>query len=220
MLLASAFRDGENYVERYFAQIEELRTHFPVQLRIAEGDSSDGTYAAIESYLQDGDELYKIDHGGPAFGSIDTPIRWRQIAHVWNTLFDKITPDGPLILVEADLIWQPSTMQALVDDLWHYKDCDAVAPLSIVGESRFYDTWGYRGTDGRMFTSDPPYHPSLDLSLEPTEINSAGSCIAMKEHVYRECRFGDTDGIVGFGQSIRDHGFHLFCNPDVRVVHP
>lgn len=225
VLVTSAFRDGESYVERYFAQIEELRRHLPVHLRIAEGDSTDDTYAAIEGYLQDGDELYQISHGGPAYGSIDHPLRWGQIAYVWNQLFDKMSPEGPLVLVEADLIWQPETILRLLADL---DVVDAVAPLSLK-DDRFYDTWGHRGTDGIMFTGLSPYHPSfgVDLATHPgagpqglVEINSAGSCIAMREDVYRVCRFGETDGIVGFGADIRRKGFQLFCNPTVSVTHP
>lgn len=213
MLLASAFRNGESYVERYFAQVNELRRHIPIQLRIAEGDSTDDTYQAIESYLQDGDELYQISHGGQVYGSVDSPDRWGQIAYVWNALFDKIEPQGPMILVEADLVWQPETMLTLGD---HLSSVDAVAPLSMAGD-RFYDTWGHRGTDGIMFAGQPPFHQSISGL---TEIDSAGSCIVMREHVYRDCRFGPTDGIVGFGNDIRAKGYHLFVDPSVRVDHP
>lgn len=213
MLVASAFRNSENYVERYFAQINELRTHLPVQLRIAEGDSTDDTYAAIESHLQDGDELYQIAHGGQPYGSVDTPARWGQIAYVWNTLFDKIVPAGPLVLVEADLIWQPETLLRLVANL---DVVDACAPMSMCG-ARFYDTWGFRGLDGQMFYGGPPYHPSV---AGLTEIGSAGSCIAMREAVYDVCRFGATDGIVGFGADIRKRGFHLYVDPSLSVEHP
>lgn len=214
MLIASIFRNGEPYVERYFAQIEELRHHIPISLRLAEGDSTDGTYEAIEGYLQDGDELYQIDHGGPEFGSIDTPQRWGQIAYVWNALFDKIVPEGPLILVEADLVWQADTLLRVAADL---DVVDAVAPLSLDSGGGFYDTWGHRGTDGIMFAAQPPYHQSLNGL---TEINSAGSCIAMREDVYRVCRFGAADGIVGFCTDLRAKGFHLFADPSVSVEHP
>lgn len=213
VLLASAFMNGEDYVERYFAQVAELRKHLPLSLRLIEGDSTDDTYGALEQNLLPGDELFKIEHGGQAFGSIDHPARWGQIAFVWNTFFEKLTPSGPLILVEADLVWQPETLLTLAGDL---SEVDAVAPLSLK-DGGFYDTWGHRGLDGARFYRAAPFHPSLNGL---TEIGSAGSCIAMREDVYRECRFGVTDGIVGFGADIRAKGFRLFCDPSVAVVHP
>jgi hypothetical protein len=160
--------------------------------------------------------LYQIAHGGRKFGSVDHPQRWNQIATVWNTLLDKLPDDGaPMILVEADLIWDAETMMALLEDLelWH-PDISAVAPQSLQ-QGRFYDTWGYRHIDGGYFGS-MPVAPKADL----IQISSAGSCIAMKPEVYRNCRFGENDGIVGFWRDAHYKGFSLYLDPNLKVEHP
>lgn len=214
VLVASAFRDAADYVDRYFDQIAALREHVPVTLHLAEGDSSDDSWDQIADRMTDGDWLYRIAHGGRKFKSVDHPERWNQIATVWNTLLDKIPQDGPLILVEADLIWQPDTMLTLLGHLG--EGIDAVSPQSLAnGGERFYDTWGYRWPSGEIFSHEP-----VDQGRGVLGISSAGSCIVMKPEVYRDARFGENDGIVGFCRDLHFKGYSLWLDPSVSVVHP
>ncbi len=212
-VLASIFRNATGYVDRYFEQVAALREHLDVSLWIAEGDSVDGTYELLGSYMTPDCTLLKIDHGGRRFSSVDNPERWNQIATVWNTLLDKLPQDGPLILVEADLIWEPETMLGLLDMLQN-PPCFAASPQSLKGD-RFYDTWGYRTVTGEMFGSEP-----LDPNGPIQQLGSAGSCIVMRPEVYRDCRFGENDGIVGFGRDMLFKGYGHYLIPNLKVEHP
>ena len=115
-MLASIFRDSAAYVDRYFAQVDALRQHIPVTLYLAEGDSTDGTWVVLNERTTDDDYLFQIAHGGPKFGSVNNPQRWKQIAYVCNGLLDSIPQQGNLIYVESDLIWEPETMLTLLGD--------------------------------------------------------------------------------------------------------
>lgn len=215
VVIASMFRDSIDYLDRYFDQVQELDQMIPVRLCIAEGDSKDNTYNELDARMQPGDQLLKVDHGGPRFGSVDLVDRWQLLAYVCNTIMEHVPPDEPLIYVESDLVWDPSTMLCLLDDL---DSCPAVAPLSMK-EDWFYDVYGHRGLDGAPFKKTYPYHPDLLGKTEPVEIFSAGSCIAMRPEVAEKARFGDTDCVVGLGRSIRDNGFSIWVDPLLQVTH-
>lgn len=225
MIVASIFRDAEPYVERYFDQIAALREHLPVTLWLAEGDSTDNTYPLLLNKLTEshggdkhwhGDNLLQISHGGRKFPSCDNPERWNQIATVWNALLDKIPAEEPMILVEGDLIWDDAMMLALLSHI-QIAGLDAVAPQSLKGD-RFYDTWGYRWPNGSYFESQPL--PSTGWIPPLVPISSAGSCIAMRPEVHRDCRFGENDGIVGFWRDAHFRGYSLYLDPSLKVEHP
>jgi hypothetical protein len=222
--LGSIFRDSATYVDRFFSQIAALERDLgeSIRLVIAEGDSTDETYELLAKGLIDrhgDDELLKVDHGGPKFGSIDHPQRWYQIALVDNAVMDAATEllDGPMIYVESDLIWEPGVMAQLLEDLAAYP---AVAPLSLK-DGRFYDTYGHRGLDGKQFESLEPFHEVM-VRMDPVvEIGSAGSCVVMREDVAAVARFGENDCIVGLGRNIRERaGASLWLDKRVAVHHP
>lgn len=223
--VASIFRDSIEYLDRYFLQVAKLEAALgePVRLVLAEGDSTDGTYIALHSLLVDhgqDDQLLKVEHGGPKFGSVDHPQRWAQIALVCNAVMEAAKPlPGPMIYVESDLIHDPPTMLQLLEDLAVYP---AVAPMSMTGEGerrRFYDTYGMRGLDGERFDTQPPYHPDLATGAPLVKIGSAGSCIAMQAIVADAVRFGDNDCVVGLGREI-NHVASLWLDTRVSVIHP
>lgn len=216
VVIASMFRDSIDYLDRYFDQVQELDQMIPVRLCIAEGDSKDNTYNELDARMQPGDQLLKVDHGGPRFGSVDLVDRWQLLAYVCNTIMEHVPENETLIYVESDLIWNPSTMLLLLDDL---DEVPAVAPLSMK-DDWFYDTYGHRGLDGERFKTVHPYHVDLANRTDLVEIGSAGSCIAMRPEIAEKARFGDTDCVVGLGQSIRDNGFSLWLDPLLSVVHP
>lgn len=221
MILASVFRDSEAYLDRYVAQVEALRETMPVYVVAVEGDSDDNTWKA----LQDTDfYCLKVEHGGPRYGSVDHPVRWRQIAAACQVAMIAATrlcePNDPFCYVESDLLWEPETMVTLVDDL---SRVPAVAPLSMIrqeddGQLRFYDGYGYR-KDGISFGFYPPYFDGYDPeALRP--IDSSGSCFATLGHYMPMLNFSPTACITGIGQSLRDNGYNLFLDPTVMVVHP
>lgn len=225
-VIASIFRDSAEYVDWYFEQIRRYEEYAEgrVTLILAEGDSVDNTYdLLLEHILRRGvkaDRLLKIVHGGPKYGSIDHPDRWRNIAKVCNGVMDEIPLGENLAYVESDLVWEPEMMHRLLGQL---RLVDAVAPLCVheVNHDLFYDTWGHRGLDGKCFEHHPPYHPALESRQGAlVEISSAGSCVVMRADVAARARFGEDDCIVGLGRSIRENGGRLFLDTEARVFHP
>lgn len=211
--VCSIFRNSTPYLDRYFAQIEGLRAAGDVQLALAEGDSDDGTFEAIEGRLQPGDFLAKIDHGGPVFGSVDAEQRWAQIALVVSGLIGKIgDPGAALIWVESDLIWKPEALTALIGDL---RFVPAVAPMVFHGDSaRFYDIWGYR-REGQCFSPYPPYWTGAHTGAHNmvTNIDSCGSCFALAPEAYPSLFSWD-------GRWPFTAGGDLWIDPRVEVIHP
>lgn len=221
VLLTSIVRNGAGYLDRYIKQTDALREQlhamaWPLTVAVCEGDSTDHTDALLLEYAHTRNlHVYNYNHGGPAFGSVDNAVRWRNIARTWNYLFNQIAEIHfhALIYVEADLVWQPHTMIRL---LRHLDKVPAVAPMSMLGHA-FYDTWGYRAC-GRHFTAWPPYHPGLiDNRGELFRIESAGSCKVMRGEIARQCRFSETDAMLG--HDIYAKGYSLWLDPTVSVHH-
>lgn len=169
MIVCSMFRDAEAYLPRYWDQITRLRGEMDVRLVLAEGDSRDSTYERLLGWVTGDDVLLKVDHGGPRFGSVDHPQRWQQIATVARAIIEKT--DGPVLWVEADLVWEPTALVHLVEDL---ASVESVSPRVMMGP-RFYDTWGFR-KDGNHFQPNPPYYDGPTEGL--VKIDSCGSCFA------------------------------------------
>lgn len=205
--VASMFRDSVDYLDRYFAQVDGLREYMDVRLVLAEGDSVDGTYAALAAR---GCEIVKVDHGGDRYGSVDHPARWQNIAKVMRRLLGAVTdPGDAFIYVEPDLVWEPAVLARLVVDL---EEVPAVAPLCLTSNDvRYYDVWGYR-KDGAKFTSDPPYHPGLTGGLVP--IDSCGSCFALRPDVFKRV-LAEWDGVWPFHCADG-----LYVDTEARVNHP
>lgn len=176
--LSSIFRDSADYLPRYFAQIEALRDRMDVRLVLAEGDSTDDTFKLLDKELRKDDALIKVDHGGPKYGSIDRAERWADIARVVRATVEEVgDPGEAFIWVESDLMWEPSVMLDLIDDL---ADVDAVAPKCMAGHSgRFYDYWGFRKNGEYFMPYHPWWHPYEEGRFQ--KIDSCGSCFATND---------------------------------------
>jgi hypothetical protein len=218
MILVSIFRDSAGYVDRYAAQVEKLRTSLDERLHCItiEGDSTDSTAQDLRDY---GFQVLTVEHGGPRFGSIDNPLRWRQIAVVcnvaWCAALREVNPGEAIIYVESDLVWDAETMVALKARLQTHP---AVATMSFhEGTNVFYDIWGHR-KNGDWFTPQPPYHPGLDGDL--VEIDSAGSCFAVRGDAAHHVEFSLKDCIRGVGRTLRAAGHPLMLDTTLAVYHP
>jgi hypothetical protein len=236
--IGSVFRDSVGYVSRYLQQIDFLRQrleHEGHTLRpiLVEGDSIDQTEKCLRAYVasHQGSVFVKRAHGGRNFGSVDHPVRWKNLAYACNGVLDSLEEeDDVLIYVESDLIWNVPTMMQLfwhvagelgsVDTVPHggkWKGIDAVAPLCFTASGFFYDIWGHRVGETH-FTPFPPYHPSLGLKKGPLyPIDSAGSCVVAKGTAARRSRFGDEACIVDYCHGL---GTQLWLDPRVWVIHP
>lgn len=228
IVVASIFRNSSGYIDQYFKQVRMLAdvledANHEVELLLVEGDSTDNSFALLESGLVAHGlqgKVLECSHGGQVFGSVDNAQRWRNISKVCNYLLMFLPKNDVVLYVESDLLWTPDTMLALLDDMNGY---DAVAPMCFhLPTGKFYDTWGHR-KDGVRFSQSSPYHAALNQVHpgERIEIDSAGSCIVMRAEVAALARFLPTElGIVGFCGDMRQWGFKLWLNPHQRVYHP
>lgn len=220
-ILCSAFRNAVGYIDRYVEQVEGLRDLLErsgdtLDLILGYGDSGDGTAETLAAYapFAGNVELVDVSHGGPHFGSVVHPQRFRQLAAVGNALWSRIPEDaGAAVWLESDLIWLPSTIATLIDRLDHLP---AVAPMVMQG-SQFYDIWGFR-RGGEHFTNEPPYHPDLDGAM--LQVDSAGSCLAVRGVLARQVNFPEENVIVGLSKQIYQRGRSVWCDPGLRVEHP
>ena len=209
VILASMFRTSERYLDRYFAQVNALRETVDVDLVIAEGDSSDDTYAQLQGRVGDQDILVKADHYGPVFGGVDHPRRWANIAIVARAIINAAKPvladAEAFIWVESDLVWSPEALKTLLAD-----SVPAVAPMVLhPSGDHFYDIWGFR-KDGTRFGVAPPYHSGID-GLTP--IDSCGSCFVLRPAAFPSLLAWD--GMWPFAA-----GGDLQLDPSVVIRHP
>lgn len=221
MLIGSIFRDATHYLPTYVKQIEALVDQADQRVRVlcVEGDSQDGTYDGLRAY---GFDVLKVEHGGPRFGSVDNPVRWRQIAAVCNVLLAAMVreqePNEPAVYVESDLLWQPETMMRLVANLDVVPAC---ATMSLrAGTNTFYDSWGTRGLDGTHYQWAPPHHQDLVGATSLIPIESAGSCFALRADVLPLVQFSPVTCIRGVGETLRQNGHDLYIDPKLAVYHP
>lgn len=228
LILASMFRNSTPYLDRYFAQAEALRRTFPaLRLILVEGDSTDGTRAALRARLNDwpGSALVFRDHHGPVYGSVDTPRRWNQISYACNGVWANIPEDATAVVyIESDLYWEVATINQLLYAAARFTQWPgaALAPMCFArGMARFYDIWGYR-RNGRMFSPAPPYIPDYAGPADLVRLDSCGSCQVMPASLARLCRYDERsgDGPLSFGRSIWAAGGSLWLDPTVRVEHP
>lgn len=239
--LCSAFRDSGPYIQRYFEQITALGAAlFDRGDRLAlvwgEGDSADHTLAHLSmaaaaiGYPVD---LVNCTHGGGHYGSVVREERFRQLAHVGRVIFRAIPAHADVVVyVEADLIWQPVTIQRMIDRVFGQREggrsmfplnytvecfnVDVIAPPILLDRPgwgtgiNFYDTFCYR-RNGQRFEHRPPYHPDND-GASLLELDTAGSCLAMSGEHARSIKF-DERVLMGVCEQIRAKGGHVWFDP-------
>ena len=226
IVVASAFRNAAYFVPRYLDQIvrlrDVLRTH-TVRVLAVEGDSSDDTTRrslTIGAKAWDVDlQLVECHHGGPEFGSTESPERMEALSLVSNTIFANVRHDDDiLVYVESDLRWDPSTIAVLIDEASQGQY--VIAPLVFAG-ALFYDVWGFRGLDGQRFSPFAPYHSSLEgHPNEVVEIASAGSCLVMPSNIGASVRIPDDNALVGWCGQARRQGYFIGVHTGLRIQHP
>ena len=219
ILFGSIVRNGENYIQRYYDQVSAIKNHH-VAIALTEGDSTDNTYSCILNKATNSGiatNLFKFDHKGNVYGSVDVAERWQNIAKTWNYMLDNIQilldNYDYFCYMEDDLIWDSETIEQLIWDCDYF---DAVAPMSMLG-GIFYDTWGHRAF-GENFTNTYPYHSHFNKYQKYMPITSAGSCIMMQSKVAKVCRLNPTDAMIG--HDIIKNKFTFVLNKTIAVHHP
>lgn len=231
VVLASAFRDATPYLGRYFDQVVGLNDALhsaghKLFCLWGEGDSSDHTLTALRAMRwRLNSQVVDVTHGGRKFGSIVNARRFQQLAHVGNTIWAAIPETADAVLwVESDLIWEPTTLLALVEHTAIYP-CAAPMILDLLPDTgaqanvTYYDTYGFMRR-GIHFTKAPPYHPDLPAVTRMVRMDSVGSCLAMRGAVAKGLYFPANDVIVGLCAQIREKGESVWLDKQLVVWHP
>lgn len=183
-----------------------------------EGDSVDATWQQLHM-LSEGlnRNIAKKDHGGPRYGPVVDQRRFLQKSLCDNAAFELVPPNGvnAVCYVEGDLIWQPSTIIALCDMVLN--GLDMVCPL-IMCRTYFRDTWAYRH-NGTKFRNTFPYHECIKWEQPIIEIDSCGSCFAMKPAIAK-IPVPQHDEWVAWCEEIRKKNYHIHLAHALSVLHP
>jgi hypothetical protein len=226
VVIGSAWRSSEHNVPRYLDQIVALRDlvrdDYTIKILAVEGDSLDGTANALVrgAAARNLDlTLVEFDQRTPHFGSVEDPKRMNALSEVFNRVLDAVDEDTDIfVYVESDLLWKPQPLAnliRLVDD--QEEGMDVIAPLIFAGP-HFYDIWGFR-KGGERFGPFPPYHPGLNRN-GLTEVDSVGSCLAMRAEVAWETRIKNGNAIVGWCEEARSLGYKIGVHANLEVHHP
>lgn len=225
--ICSALRSSTAYLTRYFVQVDALRRQLAkrgdaLTLVLGEGDHTDDTRAKIPDWLdlvQVDATVVECDHGGPAFGPVVDAQRFRQLAFVWNRIWERIPAGVDVVLfLESDLIWHPNTVVGLVDRV--IQGLPAVAPLVLErGSHKWYDTWGFR-RDGQQFRKEPPYADRWPAAGSLLRLDSAGSCIAINGHVARRLHWPEDNVVIGLSRQIYGMAGPVWLDSELKVEHP
>ena len=234
--VCSLFRNSENNVDTYFANILRLRRkNVRLSFVLIEGDSSDNTYGKIESYIKKVPRLIlkKIDKRTIVYGSVANPVRLKALSELANDAIVtalRFKPDY-ILWLESDILYDYDILERLIQ-----KNKDLIAPLVLrKGSDKFYDIWAFRSGNKinennkrrdrgwlprGCFTVEYPYHECFNPD-KPFEVDSCGSVLLIKSKVVIEgARFSKKESIVGFCKSAKKHGFSVWVDPTTKVYHP
>lgn len=225
--VVSFFRNSESrgQLSRFLAQVAELQRGLkddghPMRLIAVEGDSTDGTAAAIVAKCTRARIPFTLvdgTHGQREFGSTEDQDRLAALSQLGNKGLGAIDiHDDAVVYVESDLLWSPTTIRALLRQLKH--GVDVISPLVFAGEY-FYDVFCYRNLQGERFAPFSPYSNAL-VGRQVAEVGSVGSCLIMKADVARTCRIPGAEVLIGFCRIAREKGYHIFVDARERIYHP
>lgn len=209
------------YIDRYMAQVEDLRRELDghtLHCIWGEGDSVDGTRAALESAATQHTQLIDVTCNGPKFGSVVSPERFAQLATIWNKMLDCIPDDADaVVIVESDLIWTGKAIAALVHDLDVFPVVGGMV-WNQTPQTIFYDIWAYR-QGGERFNQTAPWFPQ-HADSQYVKVDSIGSVVAMRGKIAQTFRLPPADVLVGYCNQIRGVGGSIWVDRKVDIVHP
>ncbi len=216
--VCSLFRNSERTLGYYRALLEhQLLDDVELVYSFVEGDSIDRTPAMLRAWAaQDPRVMLQTLPVEPVADFEDRVRKWALLGNA--ALEGALAQDVDHVLwCESDLALPPDLVTQLVQDR-----VDVVAPGIWLG-GYFYDTWGFRGLDGRRFDNLPPHHPQWQ-SHGLFEVATAGSVVLFRRAVFDAgVRFrGEYENglLVGACQDARERGFRVFADSRIAVVHP
>lgn len=216
--ILTPFRNARRYLPLYFSQMAQLRDlleseGYGMRIVAAEGDSLDGTRERIGQLASEYGLNVKIvdtTHGHMRWSSVEDPIRMKVMSDVMNKALNQVQESDDIVVwIMSDLQWHPSDLTEMIYEVGHNRD-KILAPMIFLDQEQtvFYDTWAFRGIDGKRFTVEYPYHQFIGNDIKwhntidvCTRISSAGSCLVMSQDIARQGRAYKEEA-VSFCQSI------------------
>lgn len=216
--VCSLFRNCASTVGYYRALLEsQARPGLALRASFVEGDSHDDTYARLCAW-RDADPAVKLAqrHVEPVKDFDERVRRWAELGNL--AVEGALSGDCTHVLwCESDLVLPHDLVAELVAC-----DVDIVAPAIFLG-GWFYDTWGFRGLDGKRFTNEAPYHADWHPH-DLVELSSVGSAVLFRRAVFDAgVRFRGVypDGLLaGVCADARAMGFRVWMESRVAVLHP
>jgi len=215
--VCSLFRNSAEGVSAYRSLFEDQVGDLDLFFSLGEGDSRDDTWERLGVWQSEDDRvlLSRCDVE-PVEDFADRVSKWAMLA---NMLIEQASrrPFDHLLICESDLCVPPDLIKGLLES-----GGDIVAPAVFLG-GMFYDTWGFRGLDGKRFTNHAPYHPEFRFN-DRVEVSSAGSAVLFSKRVLDagiRMRGSYEDGLlVGMCQDARREGFRVWLDSRFSVIHP
>lgn len=220
------FRDARRYLPLYFRQISALKSaleaeNMRLRLVAAEGDSTDGTRERIVELASEYNiplETVDTTHGHMRWGSVEDPIRMKVMSDVMNKALDVVKESDDIVVwIMSDLKWRIDDVKGLIDSV-SVNPSSIYAPLALIDNDYFWDTWAYR-MKGERFSNNLPFHEDLDDDFADIfDLESAGTCLCIPGNVARTVRASNEEA-VSFCQNARWKGFKVTLNSNLKVYH-
>lgn len=193
------------------------RRNCSLHLVLGYGDSHDGTGEILfeECSGRFNCSFVETSHGGLHYGSVIHPKRFKQLAFVWNKMWENIPSDAHVVgMVESDLIWQPYNISSLALTVGANQ---IYAPMVYHEDGRFYDTWGF-SKDGINFQNNRPFHPSLGQE-NTIKMDSVGSVMFMLSGLAKQLHWPENDLAVGLCKQAKSLGASIWLWTSLGVYH-
>lgn len=217
--IVSAMRDSLPELPAFMTRFYAL-DYPPAQLRliVVEGDSVDGTPAALREWADKEKRLRVVtcNMGRPHYGSVIDDDRFRVLGTVFNAGMDAVDTrwSSHVMFIPSDVRHEPGLLSRLMAH-----DLDLVAPFFWTSSGMmFYDTWGFsRGGvhfGNFMRTELPAYGDA------PIQMDTIGGCILMRADVLRAgVRYSLEDVDQGLCRAAIAHGFTVWADPTTHIQH-
>jgi hypothetical protein len=216
--IVTPWRDGIGLMLPYFDRIKAL--DWPADnLRLVhvEGDSTDGTYAALNWWVHHDprNSLVRCDTGKPHYPSIVNAERFWVLATVYNAGLDAVDYAWTdyVLFLPSDVRYEPDLLQRLAAH-----KAAMVAPL-VFQRNQFYDIWAF-SRNGRNLPPFLRHETGWIMGVSLVEMDTIGCTILIDAAILRAgVRYSTVDVDRGFCTEARRRGYSIFADPTLHVEH-
>lgn len=189
-----------------------------LRMAVCEGDSVDGTWAALQAWAAVDRRVSLIQHhtGQQRYGSIVDANRFRNLARVFNAALEivDLSWSDYVLFVPFDIDYGSQLLRRLVAH-----NVDMVSPLTWMGPI-FYDTWALSKNGLHWHNFDRQW-ADTHLGQQLLELDTVGGTVLMRAEILRAgCRYTPEEVDHGLSKAARALGYRLWVDPSTSVYHP